>query len=246
MKKLIFALLLLTLPSYIWAEEVNSQKDTETEVRRQFAMPSNYGSLVVEWGFNALINAPKEMKLGHWGSRTIKGYLYYNIPIKESHFTFSPGIGIEAESYQFRDKYTLARSKSRKTFLKPARALFPNSPEIKQSSLAVKYTELVTELRFNANHGEPQYGLFIALGGKIGLRWGASTTIRYREDSQNKSRITAESFNLSRLRYGLLARVGWGRFGAFYSQTFSALFSEQGPSEATIRPFSIGISINLL
>lgn len=246
MKKLIFVSLLLTLPSYIWAQEADRQKDTKTEVRRQVTMPPNYGSLVFEWGLGSLINVPKEMKLSHWGSRTTKGYLYYNVPIKESHFTFSPGIGIEAADYQFRDKYTLVRSESRKTVLKPAQALLPNSPEIKKSSLAVKYTELVTELRLNANHGEPQDGFFVAVGGKIGLRWGASTIIRYREDSEDKSRITAESFNLSRIRYGLLARIGWGRFGAFYSQTLSSLFSAEGPSEATIRPFSIGISINLL
>ena len=245
MKRLAFALLLFISPGYIWAQEINGQEDTKTEVRRPVTMLSNYGSLVIDWGLSALMSEPKVMKLSLWGSRTMNGYLYYNIPIKGPYFTFSPGIGIGAEGYQFQDKYTLARSKTRKAILKHAQALFADSPEIKQSNLAVNYAELVTELRFNADHRDPQGGFFVAVGSKIGIRWRASTTIQYKEDDQNKSRITKESFNLNRLRCGLLARIGWGRWGAFYSQTLSGLFNEQGPSKATIRPFSIGISINL-
>ena len=248
MKKFAFALLLLIAPSFVWAQATNEQADTETALKRQVATLANYGSLVFDWGLNFFQDVPKEMKLSTWSSRTLNGYFYYNIPIKDSYFMVSPGIGLGSADYKFQDQYTLARTpSSRRTMLKLAKDVIPGSPEITSSSLTVNYAELVAELRFNANRQEPQAGFLIAVGYRLGMRWGAATTIQYKEDNQKKTRTTVESFNLNRLRHGLIGRIGWGRFGIFYSHTFSDFFNEgQGPTKATMMPVSAGISINLL
>lgn len=254
MKKLVVALLLFVAPAPMWAQEAEEQTDTETVFKDQVIKLSSYGSFMVDWGLSSLIRAPKKMEQNVWSSRALNGYFYYNIPIKASYFTISPGIGLGGEGYTFKDKedkdkYTLVRSPgSRKTILESAKNLFKGSHkvEITKSSLNTRYVELVAELRFNTNHQEPQSGFFIAIGPRIGMRWGAATTIQYQEDGQHKSRTTSESFNLNKLRYGFIARIGWRRLGIFYAQTLSNLFNQdQGPSKARIMPFSVGASLNL-
>lgn len=251
MKKLVVILLLFVAPVPMWAQEAEEQRGTETVFKDQVIKLSSYGSLLVDWSLSALMGAPKKMELNSWRSRALNGYFYYNIPIKASYFTVSPGIGLGGEGYTFqgKDKYTLVRgSKSRKTILKAAENLLGGSPkvEIIQSSLSTNYVELVAELRFNTNRQEPSLGFFIAIGPRIGMCWRAATTIQYREDDQRKSRTTRESFNLNRLRYGFIGRIGWGRWGIFYAQTLSDLFNQDaGPSKARIMPFSVGASLNL-
>jgi hypothetical protein len=194
-----------------------------------------------------LLNAPQTMKLNLLKIKWPNFYLYYNIPIKESHFMVSPGLGVGHNSYTFKNEYTLVRNKtSRHTELEKAQSLLGDNPTVNSSSLDINYVDLVTEFRFNANRLEPQDGFFLAIGGNLGIRFNAYTTIQYQEDNQTKTSTTEESFDLNRLRYGLIARIGWGRFGAFYSYTLSNLFNNEGPSKNNIHPFSFGVSLNLL
>jgi hypothetical protein len=252
MKKLAFiALLVFLSPSYLWAQEesnlskYSSAEEIDASFQEELFM--NYASIVVDLGPDLLLNAPETMKLNLLKIKWPNLYLYYNIPIKESHFMVSPGLGFGRNRYTFKDEYTLARNKtSRHTELEKADSLLGNNPTINSSSLDVKYVDLVTEFRFNANRLEPQDGFFLAVGGNLGIRYDAYTTIEYKEDGQTKTHIIAESFNLNRLRYGLIARIGWGRFGAFYSHTLSNLFNNQGPTKNNIHPFSFGVSLNLL
>ena len=148
MKKLVVALLLFIAPAPMWAQAAEEQTDTETVFKDQVIKLSSYGSLVVDWGLSSLIGAPKKMEQKVLSSRALNGYFYYNIPIKASYFTISPGIGLGGEGYTFKDKYTLVRSPgTRKTILESAKNLFRGSPkvEITKSSLNTRYVELVAE-----------------------------------------------------------------------------------------------------
>lgn len=246
MKKLALVLLLLVSPSHIWAQAFNVSENTTQETQNlQADVLTNYGELLLELGMDFLLHTPQQIKLHPLSSLAVNGYFYYNVPIKKSHFTFSPGIGISSETYSFKNNMTLARSKkNRKTIFQNAKALLANNPDVNHTSLNLKHGDLVTEIRFHANRLEPQEGFFMAIGGRIGLCFNAFTTIKYKEDNQNKERINKESFNLNRLCYGVIARLGWGRFGAFYSHTLSSFFNEQGPNQ-DIKPFNIGVSLNL-
>ncbi|MEL6606999.1 MAG: outer membrane beta-barrel protein, partial [Bacteroidota bacterium] len=177
---------------------------------------------------------------------------YYNIRLGKSHFTISPGIGIGFEGYQFKKQNkrynTLVRCEddSRHTEFEDVDTLLPYRKKILQSSLDVKYSDFLLEFRFNANSKYPKESFFVALGGKLGMLWGASTTIRYQEDGETKERVIYESFNLNKLRYGLHARVGWERLSVFYTHIFSNLFSKgKGPDKTTTEPGTIGLSIDL-
>ncbi len=249
MKKLAFALLILLSPSYLRAQELHEPGDSEQiDPFFQEELFSPYASLVLDIGLTFLGNPPKHMQLHRMRSYNLAGSLYYNIPIRESHFMVSPGIGLFSETYSLKNQYTLTRdTSSRDTRLTKAETLLPSNVKVQSSTLNVKYVDLITEFRFNANRLEPEDGFFVAVGGKLGIRAGsAATTIDYKEDNQEKTRINQESYNLNMLHYGVLARMGWGRFGIFYSHTLSSLFNEKGPSKETTLPFSIGLSLNLL
>ena len=269
MKKLGFALLLMVPAVHTWAQEApNNVQDTPKQAAtpqapsvhgqagypinwqsRTAALP-NYGSLVIDYGFSFLRARPQEMALDFWGSRFSNVYFYYNIRLGQSLFAISPGIGIGAEGYGFKKKdnkyYTLVRDKDRHTAFQVAEQLFSEKSEILQSSLDLRYVDFMLEVRLSAHRKYPKESFFVALGGKVGMLWHTSTTVKYREDDQIKQQIAREFFNLNRTRWGMHARLGWGRFSLFYTQTLSNLFNkDRGPDKTTTKPYSIGLSVDL-
>jgi hypothetical protein len=253
MMKLAFTLIILLSPGYMmYAQQPMAIADKQLESMDpsfQEDLFTNYASIVLDLGLDFLHKAPNRMKTEIFKLKWPNVSVYYNMPIKESHFMVSPGLSLGRYSYTFKDDYTLTRigdGEKRRTDMEKAKTLLSDRSKAEHSSLDINYINLVTEFRFNTNRLEPQGEFFIAVGGNLGLLISSSTTINYREDDQKKARITKESFNFNRIRYGLLARVGWGRFGAFYSQTLSDLFNGKGPSKEVIRPFSIGLTLSLL
>lgn len=263
MKKILIASLVYTwlftcLPAYNWAQPspqeappaetkplVENTKDDDiySEVTSKFT------TLVVDWGINSFQKAPSNMDLTFWRSRTLTGSIYYNIPIGKSHFMVSVGIGLGNEDYMFKltnPEYTLDRNSQRKTSIVTAKKLIPASSEIQKSIFTVNYLDVIGEIKFNLDKEERQERFFLAVGGSLGIQHSPSTSIHYKEDSENKVRIIKESFNVKRLHYGVLARMGWGRFGIYYKQTLSGLFNDKGPQKDDILRWSAGISINLL
>lgn len=249
-----FSILLLPTPIQAYAPQQDS-KDFDEETDAAYDLEpeilSNYASLTVNSGISSLLRAPQNMDLTFWRSRELGATFYYNIPIKSSHFMVSCGANISNADYVFREaKYTLNRqdgSSPRKTEICSTSKVIPKDAKVQKSVLYVWHTNFITEFRFNSDKEEPQEGFFVTVGANIGFQFSPSTSIQYKEDDEDKTRILEESFNLSKVRYGVLARVGWGRFGAFYHQALYPLFNNEGPiTPKSILPFSLGISINLL
>ena len=272
MKKLVLALLLMVTAVHTWAQEAqNNVQDTpkqaatpqeprkhgqqahSSKLKSRAAELPNYGSLVIDWGLNFLRDRPQEMDLICWGSRFSNVYYYYNIRLGQSRFAISPGIGIGSEGYRFKEKdekyYTLVRNEViRDTEFKYAHELFPKSKKILQSSLDLRYVDFMLEVRLSANRKYPKESFFVALGGKVGMLWHASTTVKYKEDDQIKQQVAREFFNLNKMRSAVHARLGWERFSLFYTQTlpFSTLFNkDRGPSKTTTQPYNVGLSVDL-
>ena len=236
-------------PSASFAQETaeGGNEDCLPQLHITAEAPPDYGSLLIDWGFNFLRDAPAEMALGFWGSRFADVCFYYNIRLGTSHFVISPGIGLAFEGYQFEKKNTLVRSDGdRDTIVKEASELFPKNQKIHHSVLDARYVDLMLEARVNADSKYPKESFFAAIGGKVGMLWQASTTVSYKEDTQTKTCTHTEGFNLNQLRYGLQARVGWGRFGLCYTHLFATLFQkDKGPEKTTTQPCSLGLSVDL-
>jgi len=261
MKKLILTLLLsITSIICIWAQEGQDdeqrpspiapplgQEDVHKEhtgkLQTTSVKPPNYGSLLIDWGFNFLRNCPAVMQSKDVGARFVNLGLFYNIRLGHSHFTISPGIGLSYEGYRLQKDYMLERhATSRNTIFKK------DSSHSKKSfsSLDVRYVDLMLEARFNANSKYPKESFFTALGFRVGMLWKACATVQYQEDNEKKERNSWETFNLNRTRYGAHARLGWSRFGMCYTYMLSNLFAQnKGPNNTTTNTHHVGISIDL-
>jgi Outer membrane protein beta-barrel domain len=266
MKKLILALLLSTTTIYVRAQDIeqntqqaatstpatqNSIQKNHLEIEKLATMSlklPNYGSLLVSWGLDFLIDHPSKMDLNPLSSRFTNLCLLYNIRLGQSHFVISPGIGVAFDGYEFKNtSEILTRDEaSRSTVFKKASEFLPKSTKIIQSSFDNRYIDIMLEVRFNTNNKYPKEGFFIALGGKMGLLWRASTTVKYQQDDETKTQTNSEFFNLERMRGGLHAKLGWGRFGLCYTHMISNLFKpNKGPDSTTTNTCNLGISIDL-
>jgi len=213
-----------------------------------WATTSNYTSLELDWGANFLMQAPQKMEKTFWGSKSLGSCVYYNIPIKESHFLISAGLAYNHADYTFKNNYALTRSTSdrKKVVIQLANSLVEKTQkEIYTSSLSMHYVDFVLETRFVSNKLEPHEGFFVALGGNIGFQFSPSRFISYLADEEKKSLILKERFNLNKYHYGLHMKIGFYRFGLFYKQTISDLFAKNGPSTKRILPFTVGLSFQL-
>jgi len=261
------------MPTGVWAQETNSQPPTHEAIAHSTQQPAesqsstpsekgktvviplpNYGSLMLDWGVNFWGKRPDEMALSLLQSRFINLYVYFNIHLGQSPFVFSLGTGPAFASYYFQTKdkayYTLVRnSNTQRTEVVKAASTLSHSDKIFQSSLHVRYWDLLGEIRWNAKRKYPKEGLFVALGGKIGIPWRAATTVKYKEyaiDRYHKTHTYTEHFNLNGLRYGLHARLGWGRLGVLYTYIFSRFFDvDKGPAEAPMHPQEVSLSVDL-
>ena len=261
MRKLLFTFLLFTASAYVWAQEGQDDEQNTQEaiplaqetqeythkdhLKKPKVTPvrlPNYGSLVIDSGLNFLRDCPSEINSPDLRARFSKISLYYNIHLGDSHFTISPGIGLSFEGYKLQKDYILERNPTNTAFKKE-----DNSSDNILSALDIRYVDFcMLEVRFNANSKWPKESFFIALGGKVGMLWKACTTVRYKQHDEIKERNNWETFNLSKLHYGLCAKLGWGRFGLCYTHTLSSLFEEgRGPGRTTTKPWSLGISIDL-
>mmetsp|Transcript_9887 Transcript_9887/g.22834 ORF Transcript_9887/g.22834 Transcript_9887/m.22834 type:complete len:268 (+) Transcript_9887:2607-3410(+) len=265
MKRLTLTLLLYSLSiCYTWAQEIqeNEQYSLEkeslpqmspqpgegshlSEVETKLEKSPNYGSLMIDWGFNFLRSYPSEMRSTAWGARFVNIGLSYNIWLGHSHFTISPGTSLSFERFWLKNNYTLKRdAKSRYTVFKEEK----NKKEIIASILDVRYLDiLMLEIRFNANSKRPKESFFVALGGKVGIPWKTCITLEYKEDNEVKKCNHWETFNMNGLRYGAYTRLGWGRFGLCYTHLLSNLFNkDKGPVQTCkTQTSSLGISIDL-
>lgn len=253
---LVCAWLINLLPAYNYAQQVSQDSEikipvdmVENDEDQYLDIPPNYTTVIVDWGITLLQNAPRSMDLTFWRSRVFGGSLYYNIPIGKSHLMASFGVGVANADYLFKSENILDRlgtGENRKTTIRSAKRLVTGSTEIQKTMFSINHIDFIGEIRFNANKEEPQDGFFIAVGGSIGFQFSPATSIYYKEDKQNKVRITKETFNVKKYRYGIITKIGWSRFGIFYKHTLSGLFDDNGPSQNTILPFSVGISINMI
>lgn len=235
-------------------QSIAEQKSGTNQPQPRLARPQEPSqdilSLIIEAGLNRLQEYPQEMTPSFQSSYVMKGALYYNIQFGTSPFTFSPGIGFSSETYQFntyrKRHYTLVRDADRHTALEAVQQMVQYSKKTLYSQLNCKYIDFMAELRIHGNSQFPKEHLHVAIGGRLSVRLSAYTRFGYQEDNASKTRTTAESFNLSRIRYGVYGRLGWNRFGVYYNWMFAPLFEkDKGPNGAAITSHHLCASINL-
>ena len=243
--KLFFVILLLTAAfTSGYAQDTPSATTTPSPTTRSAAPgaePNLPGTLVMDFGFNFLQDAPDNMGLRFFKSKGVAFSYLYDMPIGESKFSFHPGVGVGFESYAFDQNVTVQYPLG--TDSVTVVALDANEYQnVIKSKLITHYVDVPLEFRFYTK--ENQRGLMVALGGKVGYLFSSYTKIKY--ETQGRELVDKQKqdthFNLNRLRYGATARLGFRGIHLHGQYMFSDLFKDEGPRGNNWR---VGLSIAL-
>lgn len=201
------------------------------------AQPDLPGTLVVDFGFNFLQNAPEEMDLKIWGSRGVDIYYLYPVPFGDSKFSFHPGIGFGFEKYSFSGNVTVTDEDSTR-IIELDEDVYQ---VVDKTQLATHYVDIPLEFRFYSK--EDYRGVMVAIGAKIGRLIDSYTKIKFDQDGETKVDKYKREYNLNPWRYGAQARIGFRGFNLVGYYGFSDLFMKgEGPQTNN---FKLGLSIAL-
>jgi len=208
--------------------------------------PDIPGTFVLELGLNNALNAPERFDLGLWGSRTLNVYYQYEIRIMESKFSIVPGIGLSLERFKFKNGAILGYENDSLKLLLPDETPMTG---LKKTQMINNYIDIPLELRFSTNPSDPGRSFKVAVGGRIGYMYDAFSKLKYEDDGQTKTLKDKQDWNLTRLRYGVSAKIGLGNFNLFGYYNLTPLFEEgKGPGEGGVvndfQTVTIGVSLS--
>lgn len=140
-------------------------------------------------------------------------------------------ITLDLNTYHFAEPITLLPNQEQLTYAKDTSLVFD------KNKLTARYVQV--PLMFNINtHPRTDKGLKISFGAYAGLLWNA--TLKQKLAGQDKTKVK-DNFNLSKFRYGLMARFDFRWLDLYVNYNLSSLFEEgQGPATQT---FTAGINL---
>lgn len=219
--------------------------DTFAQDNPEQGRPNVPGVFMIDVGFNMFQDHPDTLETGFWGSKVVNLSYLFEFKLTENIY-FLPGFGLGLNKYRFENQVTLAT-----TFDNPDQTLvvgleeyIGEEPNYEKSKLAVNYVEVPLEFRFYSNPDDKTSSFKIGIGGKIGVMYSSHTKINYNFNDHLNKLKSKEDFNINRLRYGVLGRVGYGVFGLFGYYSLNSLFEEDaGFGTDEMNTISFGISV---
>ncbi len=252
-KKIFFLLLSMMLFNLCYAQDSqsgnNKSKHQSKLIHEQAGRPDVPGDLIIEVGFNTLMDRPEEMKMDFWGSKIFNAYYLYDVPIGDSHFSFHPGFGVGTEKYAFNDAVTLGYvtdANNNKDLTLIGLDSTYSKASFSKSKFATTFLDIPMEIRWISRKYDPKRSVKITIGGKFGYLIDGKTKVKYTQDGQTKKIKQKEDFELNHIRYGAYGKFGYGNFSLFYYYSISDLFQKnKGPYQTTTSPMMFGISLGL-
>lgn len=225
-----FLSFILSFPLFVFGqEETNKEK---------VGRPDIPGTFLAELGFNMPLGASDDFDAGFFGSRTINIYYQYDIPLFESRFVFSPGIGFGLDRFKFKNNYTMDYESGTDVLIMTKSEL-----DISKSQLITDYLDVPIELRYINNPSNPSGSFKVAVGFRAGVLFSSFTKIKYKEDSETIKEKTKRNWNLNNFRYGVYGKIGVGNVSLFGYYNLSTLFKNgEGPDGKDINNLTFGIS----
>ena len=254
MKRIILSGIFLTImTSLVMAQDSkiknNQSRHQHKVVQEEAGRPDLPGDFIFEVGLSSLIDAPENMQMNLWGSKSFNTYYQYPVQLGESGFFVFPGIGISTQKYKFKDDVTLGYSRddenNRYVDIVPLDSIF-ESASYKKSKIGTSYVDFILELRWISRKNNPRKSIKVSLGGKIGYKFDSKIKVKYSQYGETKITKQKEDFALSDLRYGLYTKLGYGSFNAYLYYSLSPLFeSNMGPSKTETAPLEFGLSLTI-
>jgi hypothetical protein len=218
----ILSLFLFTLASLGQEKERPSQPD----------LP---GDFVFDFGLSMLYQSD-ELENKPWKSTNFGAYYMYTLKLN-NFVTVNPQLGFTFERHDFFNAVNFLETDEREIVFDT----IADVPLLK-NKLITNYLELPLEIRFYPLKTIEGEGIFIGIGGSIGLRTASFTKIKYTVDNENRKASLNDAFDLNAIRYGLQARIGLKGVNLFYKVYLSDMFNE-GPGGTNPRTMSFGINV---
>ncbi len=163
-------------------------------------------------------------------------YAMGHIPFGKSKFKLTYGLGISIENLY--PKLLLKKDSNNVSYFSHV----PDNISYKKSKLNLVYADIPIELHFNSGKdGEP--GFNFTIGAKIGMLLDAHTKYKGTNMTTSSGQVKTKErpvSNLEKIRYGITARVGYGKFYLFGFYSITPLFKKNnGPD---MYPISVGLS----
>jgi len=248
MRKIFLFVICASFISSISLAQQNNAADKNKIIKEQAGRPDVPGDLFMEVGFN-MLQDNNEWESKFWGSKIFNMYYQYDYNLGDSKLSIHPGLGISTQKYAM-DTSTLA-------YLPDANgdfvvqtirldSVFQNANDFVKSKIATTYLEIPLELRWRSLKYDPKRSLKIAVGGKIGLLIDSKTKVKYEEFGEKKITKQKEDFGISKFRYSVYGRIGYGNAYLFYNYNLSTLFEKnEGPNNTEMTPMMFGFALSL-
>lgn len=210
--------------------------------------PDLPGSLVIDIGLNSWKSAPDRIDLKTFQSKTVNIIYYYDLPIGDKGFTFTPGFGLGLEKYSFGNDTTLVSSVNnnqvRTVSAVSLSSVYPQATSFDKSKLGLNYLDIPLEFRYYTSRNNMNRGFRVALGAKVGVLYSSFTKTKF-EDAATDRRMVKDRQDLgfARFRYGIQSRIGFGGFSFFGYYELSDKFDNPPTGGANTQTLTIGISL---
>lgn len=186
--------------------------------------PDIPGELMVDVGFNVWSSMPGALERRTWSSKSIALY-YTKRKAFSSKLSLNYGIGLGLEKMSLGDSATLFSNTIINDTLN-AVYIGPNAQNYDKNKLATTYLDIPVEFRFHPMGTEDGEGLFLGVGGIVGLRLNAHTKWKYENNGETVREKVSGKFNLNSFRYGYQVRAGFRGVHVFYKRYVSPVFKD--------------------
>ncbi len=232
--RLLLLMAILILGHYI------SKGQLSEEVKK--ITPEIPGEIAVDFGFNLINNAPDEMDMNWWRSKSVGIYFIKPFDLSKK-MSFRPGIGLSLEKLGTKDPYSVGYIYV--DSLQGTALGFRDIPgSTVKSQLSLNFVEIPVEFRYNFR-GNDKKGMYLAVGGAFGFLFDDKTKIKYEVGGETIKEKIKDNFHTSGNRLSAYGRFGIGMFGVFYKWYFTDVFTNSGPPGTEDTSYStIGISIS--
>ncbi len=160
-------------------------------------------------------------------------FLRYGLGLIGNNVGIVTGLGFEFNDYRFDNNNTIMKDDNgmivEGTYGLP----------LEKSKFATAYLTAPLLLELQVPTGKHNKRLFLSGGVIGGLKIGSHTKVVYKEDGNRQKVKDRGDFNLSPLRYGVTARIGYRALKVFANYYLTPLFEEGAGPE--LYPFSVGL-----
>jgi len=227
-------------------EELNNFDDFDIDINKKKHKSNFKGSwAAVEFGVNNYFNndfsisrdaSDEFMDLNTGKSWNFNlNFAQYSINLINEQFGIVTGLGLEFNNYRFDNNITIQKVGG--VIVEDATTYAGFNLDKTKLTTTYLTAPILLELHIPIKHDE-----FKISGGVIGgVKIGSHTKVVYKDSGNKKKDKIKDDFNLSSLRYGFTARLGFEDVNLYANYYMTSLFEKnKGPE---LYPFAVGISL---